>query len=393
MKHHESFEEVLGKLNADYFFREFTFSSNTFKPSPTEELELADKVVWLDDLVMIYQVKERSVQTATTADVERNWFESVVMDHGTRQVRDTLTYLEKYPQITLKNNRGDSFDVAAIKTLSPHKLVIYYPHPYLPMDCLLQKYHYSKKAGIIHVLHSSAYFEILNTLITPTEIAEYFAYREALAVRFREQIEKVSERALLGHYLRNLPEEQPRAEFEILVDKLAQQSNDWDISHMIHVFRERRTTTGNLPQTDYTVLKALAKLYRTDMAAFKERFRFSMNKALKDEVCLPHRFSNSRGYGFVFVPLTRAQIPHRRNLLLNFTALNKYDQKLDKCIGLSFAAEGQGSWCDVQWCPMEFPWEENVKLQAALDASYPFRPVKEKLIERYGLQDTSDSPQ
>jgi hypothetical protein len=112
-----------------------------------------------------------------------------------------------------------------------------------------------------------------------------------------------------------------------------------------------------------------------------------MEKALADTSCPPHRFSNSNNYGFVFLPLTRKQLPHRKNLLLNFTALNKYDQKLDKCIGLSFIAEGEGSWCDVQWCPMEFPWHDNPKIQAALDAHYPFRPVKEKRVGRYGIED------
>ena len=382
----KDFEDALGKLNADYFFREFTFSSNTFGPEPTKELELANKVVWLDDLVIVYQVKERAVQTVTSAEKERKWFESVVMDQGTRQIRDTLTYLNTYPQINLQNNRGDSFDVS-IKTLKPHKLVIYYSHPSLPEDCLLQKYHYSKTAGVIHVLHWSAYFEILNTLVTPIEIAEYFAYREALASRFRKAIEKVSEKALLGHYLRNLPEEAPGPEFEALVDKLVEQDKDWDMSHMIHVFRERRTTTGSLPQTEYTVLKSLAKLYRTDMAEFKKRFRFSMDKALGNETCLPHRFSSSTNCGFVFIPLRREDLPYRLNLLLNYTALNKYDQKLDKCIGLTFIAEDGGKSCDVQWCPMEFTWEENPKLQAALDAKNPFRPVKEPAISLLKMLD------
>src|ERR1700733_12758310 len=94
----KTFEDALGKLNSDFFFREFTFSSNTFAPTPSEELELADKIVWLDDLLMLYQLKERSVESETTADKERAWFESVVIDHGTRQIRDTLSYLKQYPQ-------------------------------------------------------------------------------------------------------------------------------------------------------------------------------------------------------------------------------------------------------------------------------------------------------
>jgi hypothetical protein len=39
---------------------------------------------------------------------------------------------------------------------------------------------------------------------------------------------------------------------------------------------------------------------------------------------------------------------------------------------------------------MEFPRERNSQLQAALDERYPFRPVKEKMVERYGL--TNEEP-
>ena len=66
-----AFEDALGKLNADYFFREFTFSSNKFKPNPNEELELADNVVWLDDLMIVYQVKERNAPVDTTPEREK----------------------------------------------------------------------------------------------------------------------------------------------------------------------------------------------------------------------------------------------------------------------------------------------------------------------------------
>ena len=112
-----------------------------------------------------------------------------------------------------------------------------------------------------------------------------------------------------------------------------------------------------------------------------------MDKALRDEPCVPHRLTTSKGCGFVFIPLQRRHLPTRQVALRQLTAANKYDQKLDKCIGLSFIAEGNESWCDVQWFPLEFPWKEDAALREALNHSYPFRPVKSGLIERYGLAD------
>lgn len=382
-------EDAVGQLNADYFFREFTFSSNTFKPSPNAELELADKVVWLDDLLILSQVKERNAPPNSTAEKERIWFEDEILGKATRQIRDTMSYLKKYPKIEVSNNRGHVFDIATAHSTHPHKLVIYDPHRLLPTDCAFKKYHRSKTVGVIHLIHSAAYFGILQTLMTPVEVAEYLSFREGLAETWGDALSEVSEKAVVGHYLRNLPEEKPDIKFAKYVDEVEQKDKNWDISRIIHLFHERQTTPDSPREIGYKVLQELARLYRTEMGEFKTRFDFSMKKALADEPCLPHRFSTKR-CGFVFIPLRRNDLPHRHNALVNFTALNKYDQKLDRCIGLTVIAEENGSWCDVQWCPVEFPWKEDPELQTALVERYPFRPVRTRKIERYGLQDLSE---
>jgi len=379
------FETALEQLNEAFFFREFTFSSNTFRPAPGSELELADAVVLLDDLLIVYQVKQRHAPPNTKAETERKWFSESVLKKATRQIRDTLSYLEKYSEIELRKNRGHVFNIARARATQTHKLVIYDPHPLLPTECALKKYHHSKTAGVVHVIHSADYLGVLSTLMTPVEIAEYLAFREALVNRWGEALSAVNEKALVGQYIRNLPTEKPNDAFEKFVDEVRQKDRDWDISNMIHVFAERRTTPHSSPTVHYKVVKELAKLFRTEMAEFKKRFQFSMKKALADEYCVPHRFTTSKECGFVFIPLQREDLPYRQNASLNFTALNKYDQRLDKCVGLTFTAEGKGSWCDVQWCHLESPWKENGELQAALNENYPFRPVKTKIVERYDL--------
>lgn len=384
------FEAEIGRINASYFFREFTFSSNTFKPDPKKELELADKIVWLDDLLIVSQLKERNPPPDTMSENESRWFRDEVLKKATRQVRDTISYLKTYPHIEVCNNRGHAFDIARARVTQLHKLVVYDPHPLLPVDCAFKKYHRSRSAGVIHLIHSAAYLGILNTLVTPIEIGEYLAFREVLINEWEDALSTVSEKAVVGQYVRNLPGVRPSAEFGKYVEELEQKDKDWDISRIIHLFAERQTTPDTPKEIGYKVLRELAKLYRTEMAEFKKRFRFSMDKALADAACLPHRFTTSKDCGFVFIPLKRKDLPHRHNLLLNFTALNKYEQKLGKCIGLTFIAEGEGNWCDVQWCPMEFPWAENEKLKAALNDNYPFRPVKERRIERYGLADVAE---
>jgi hypothetical protein len=387
-----AFEEAVGQLNALYFFNEFTFSTTTFKPNPANELELADKVVWLDDLLILSQIKERNAPPDTTEANERKWFRDEVLKKATRQIRDTLTYMKTYPAIEVRNNRGEVFNLARAQVTQTHKLVIYDPHPLLPAECARKKFHRSTTAGVtIHLIRSGAYLGILQTLITPLEIAEYLAFREALVDIWGDTLAEVSEKSLVGQYLRNLPDEKPGAAFEPFVDEVNAQSDDWDISKLIHLFPERQTTPNARKETGYIVLRALAKLYRTDMAQFKQRFRLSMEKAIADESCLPYRFVASNGCGFVFIPLRQEDLSRRERLLEALTELAKYDQKLEKCIGLTFIAEGKGSWCDVQWCPIFSPWKEDATLQNGLDTIKPFSPVKEHRVERYGLCPAQDS--
>jgi hypothetical protein len=88
------FEGVLGKLNESYFFREFTFSTNLFKPDRRTELELADAVVWLDDFLIVIQVKERYAAFGATPADEENWFMTEVLGKAVTQVGNTLKYLQ-----------------------------------------------------------------------------------------------------------------------------------------------------------------------------------------------------------------------------------------------------------------------------------------------------------
>ncbi len=383
------FEGALGKLNESYFFREFTFSTNTFRPDKRTELELADAVVWLDDFLAVIQVKERYAAFGATSTDEENWFNSEVLGKAVTQIENTLRYLHSYDSIELANNQDHTFNLADAKDKRTHKLVIYHPNENLPERCTSQKFHGSATAGVIHIIRSADYLGLLETLITPAEVEQYLSFREELIKRWGNVVCEVTEQALAGQFLRNLPEQRPSSDFIKWLAALQQKASDsqkWDISRIIHLFAERRNTPQKSPTDYYGILKELAKLNRTDMNFFKERFFHSMKMAKADNVVLPNRFVASTGCGFVFIPLQRARMGDRLHALEAFTHLNKYDLQLQRCIGLTFVSEGNDTtWCDVQWYRLDYPWEENVKFAAALKENYPFRPMKTAVVERYGL--------
>ena len=69
-----NFQEKISKLNKHFFYKEFTFSNTNFKPTPSDEFELADNIIWLDDMLVIFQLKERFAPNNHDSDSERKWF-------------------------------------------------------------------------------------------------------------------------------------------------------------------------------------------------------------------------------------------------------------------------------------------------------------------------------
>ena len=106
-----AFEEDIAKLNEHFFFKEFTYSRNTFRPSPSMELELADSLIWLDRLAIVFQLKERGIRGPTTPDDEERWFDKKVVSLASRQIRDSIAYLHLHDNISLENHRGHRFQL------------------------------------------------------------------------------------------------------------------------------------------------------------------------------------------------------------------------------------------------------------------------------------------
>ncbi|WLT40650.1 hypothetical protein NON20_25805 (plasmid) [Synechocystis sp. B12] len=321
-----SFEEDIARLNEFYFFREFTFSENTFRKSPTEEVELADNIVWLDEPLIVYQLKERQPQSDTTSEKEQRWFKRKIVDSAKRQIRDTLNYLQNHSNIQIKNHRGHTFNITIESLDSIHKLVLYKAHELLPESCRKLKHHKSQTAGFIHFISSDDYLGIVKTLLTPAEVADYLAFREALVSRWQEDTLHLPEQALVGQYVSGSPEHRPDLHFIKYLNILEHQLQEWDMSGIISVFSDC-ITTGNHLTDYYYIVREIAKLNRNELREFKRRFELSMDKAKINEFTLPYRISLPRTTcGFVFIPfpLTHDFLESHQQCLQNLTYAHKY---------------------------------------------------------------------
>ena len=384
-----SFDDDLAALNEWHFFREFTYSKSTFRPLPSEEKELADAIIWIGELLAVYQLKERVPPENMTEETEIRWFKKKVIGVATRQIRDTLAYLSNYESIQIENQRGHKFDLEFQSIQNLHKLVVYRASEKLPTEYRQQKHHRSATAGFIHLINATDYIGIVRTLLTPAEVVEYLEFRKSIVERWDNEVSQIPEPALVGQYLDGRVEDRPSLDFYQKLILLEHRSNEWDMSGIISKFPDR-ITTDNKPTDYYQIVRELALLKRNELREFKTRFELSLEKARSSDITLPYRMAVPRtNCGFVFVPITTEALPHRRNALQNFTLANKYDLRLPRCIGVSIADDVDG-WFTVEWMYVEFPWEHEAEMDKLLEENFPFRDVKTEELSRFSFRNSTN---
>ena len=376
------FEKDIANLNEHFFFKEFTYSQNTFRPNPSAELELADSLIWLDHLAIVFQLKERGIQGLTTPDDEERWFNKKVVALASRQIRDTINYLNNHHNFTLENHRGHQLQLESNSISQIHKIICYLGHKDLPLHCRNKKFHQSHNAGVIHLIPANDYARIVRTVLTLSELSEYLDFRQELIEKWGDLVSTLPESALMGQYLAGNPDQRPSLAFIENLEALEHRADEWDLSTIIKNFPDRVTTSGN-PTNYYTIVTELAKLKRNELQEFKKRFLLSMEKSASDSWVRPYRMASPRTQcGFIFMPLTKELIQHRNHGLLNLTNACKYDMRLPRCIGVSFFPETDG-WFSVEWCFLESPWVYDEVLDQALQTNSPFRDTTTLGLPRY----------
>jgi hypothetical protein len=100
-------DDRIASHNADVFVREFTYSATQFKGQDGQERELCDGAVWIGDLLILLQNKERDPGVVTgDPDAETRWFNKKVSKLAVDQLCDSLRYLQQERALPLANLRG-----------------------------------------------------------------------------------------------------------------------------------------------------------------------------------------------------------------------------------------------------------------------------------------------
>ena len=75
-------EKEITQINQNVFFKEFTFDKNDFIIDGHNKVELADNVLWLDDLMIVIQIKEKDLKGNSSVDDWLNRMIHIVKING-----------------------------------------------------------------------------------------------------------------------------------------------------------------------------------------------------------------------------------------------------------------------------------------------------------------------
>lgn len=374
-------ELYIAKLNSNVFFKEFTYSSTKFKiDEKGQELELADNVVWLDDLLQITQIKERNKSGDSN---DENWFKSKVLRKAVKQIKDTISYFEIYKNISIPNERGHVFNLSEAGKLEPIKIVIYLPGDSFPDSLRFKKFYESKDVGLIHLFHIEDYLWICKYLITPYEIKDFLQFREAMFKFNGTNLNNLPEQYVLGHYIESYENFNINPKYIENISKLVDDFESFNIFPIIENFKRLiLKTTGETHY--YFILKELAKLDRSGLRGFRERFDLALKTAKNQESDTPYRMTSLNSQcGFVFIPIKIERKSKCKNALQNYTLIHKYEQKLDKAVGMICYFNPEEKYHDIFWTYIKYEWEYDEELEKIIKGDFPLRSVKREKTFRY----------
>lgn len=391
-------EHLVNILNQSHFYKEFSFVKNEFFPEPASKQEFADHVVWLRDVLIIYQIKERASGDSSSISSERAWFRKKVLGLGKKQIKDSLAFLRRCPKVEIVNQRGDVFDINTPDIKRIFRVVIYQTPNVLPVDCLAQKLVISHSAGLIHVFSWADYLMVLETLITPGEFIEYLTCRKDI-LRQHRHLEQITEKNVLGRYLwlppwKSVTDYRINEDFSKHVDLLVSDVGKFDISYILDNLRDNiEESESNLEKkTDYYyILVELVKLGRLELMVAKKRIKKCLEAVESGSFKLPYRFTSTSSHcGFLFLPIQSCKISEETNLLANLTVMSKYEQKLQRHVGISFAKRDPNV-IYIRWVLVDYPWKYDSRIDKLLGEKSPFRPLRKKKEFPYRFQTNQEN--
>jgi hypothetical protein len=372
-------QDFTAQQHANVFLRAFSFPSMQLPRASDEDAELSERIVLIDKIGFIVQLKEREQKVASKPGDLEKWVASNVLKKGVKQVQNTRDLLGAYKGLSLVNHFGHRVSIAPMDADDLIGLIIYrVPAKSRPFRAA--RFKKGRNGGFVHILRDVDYFEICQHFVTPAELLDYFSFRRDVLINWDAAGTAVSEEALIGQYLLEDYSAEPDPRFE----KAARSRGGptaCEFSFVLDSLSSRIASQGSdYADTDcYEILTEIALLGRYELKALKQQVRLALEAVRANRFELPFRIAAGRtGCGFLIVPVTREFHVHAMDALESLSIASKHELDLPRQVGIGMWRNSE--FVDIEWLFHEGDNPPNPELDERLAHSYPFRNVSEQRL-------------
>lgn len=166
-------EKLLSSFSKDYFFKEFVYADLKFTPKGGTEIELADLIINLEDVILAIQLKERNEKDRTQdKNIEEKWLKKKCK-MAKKQIKDTLGYIQ--------NSEAEFYNARGRKTkINPNaemvSLVVFENKSISEYEHLLRSH--TSEGLNVNCMSIDDFQYMCKELIAPIEIIEYIKWRK-----------------------------------------------------------------------------------------------------------------------------------------------------------------------------------------------------------------------
>lgn len=386
-------EQIAARIGESLFLGELCFDGNHFKRSKGKWSQLADLVLWLGTHTCLIQVKERSIDAASDEQAIRQWFQCEVIAEGiVRQLGDTHRFIRDHQDKNVTNRRGDSFLIKRFADATVINILLYSCPCPPPQDVLRQKLFRDESVGIVHIIDIDSFSNIFTRVGTPGELLSYLRFREDHLRAVSDDLRQ-SEKWLFGRYIAcpdtvNIHYDGGDKDYEAEVDKLVDDTDSLDLRPILADLRDNTIARLGSRLDYYAILIELGWLPRAAMREFKKRVSLCYENVEKGRTKPPYRMVNKlRDCTLVLMTTKETDQEKRQRQLAVYTALGKYDSRTRRALGMLIAQHPDGVHIHMDWLYLEQEWSKNSEAEEALRQLKPFRPLREKAIYSYFVDD------
>lgn len=294
-------EKIISTLSENYFYKELVYSKLKFnlQNGNNTEVEFADLIINLEDVILAIQIKERNKKHKTQdKDIEEKWLKKKCKT-AKEQIKNTISYINN-AKVSFVNARGKETRVNPKAEIVP--LVIFENDSISEYEHLLRKH--SAEGLNVNCISLEDFKCMCRELLSPIEIIEYLKWRQ----KFYEKngaINLLITETESGFFL-SKPQSHESLVHQYLYERYGEEVFSGDDYYYI-LFKEYVSVlyehTEEVTEEDacYEVVNFLAHLYHDEIKCFSERVEKALAVAKEKKFEIVGTLRNlKREYAIVF---------------------------------------------------------------------------------------------